>query len=76
MFKHLHSLALSSLGLALVFSTGCDTEQPSPSITPDRTTTAKPLDDVAKDLKPPVIIKPNVPPPSTSQRQEPPGATN
>ncbi len=75
MFKRPHPLAASALGLAMAFSFGCDSEQPALGTKPDSAPAAKPLSDLAKDLKPPVVIKPNVSADGAPQPAQPPGGS-
>jgi len=55
-------LLLVSLGFSVALATGCDSPQPtsgSPS--------TGPVEVLEKDLKPPVIIKPNLPQPTVTK---------
>jgi hypothetical protein len=61
-FRMQNRFAILGLGAALVAATGCNGEQSAIKIEPDTTSTKRTLEDVKKDLKPPVIITPNAPP--------------
>jgi hypothetical protein len=66
-----HKSALFGLAAALVLAAGCDTEQPTLRTEPAGVPASRAIEDLKKDLKPPVVIKPSItpgpvsPPPET-----------
>jgi hypothetical protein len=66
MFSIRYGFALLGLGAALVFAMGCNGDKSTSRIEPDGVPSTRDLTDISKDiekdLKPPVIIKPNLPP--------------
>ena len=57
-----HKLALFGLGAALVLAAGCDAEQTTFRTEPGSEPATRVFEDLKKDLKPPVVIKPDVAP--------------
>jgi hypothetical protein len=52
------------LGVTVVLTPGCDGSPPTSKTEPDASSTSRTVEDLKKDLRPPVVIKPNVPPKS------------
>jgi len=52
---------LLGLSTALVIATGCNAERFTSTTESDRTSITRPLKDMEKDLKPPVVIKADQP---------------
>ena len=61
-FRIQNRFGIVGLAAALAGVTGCSGEQPTTSIEPDTASAKRTVEDLKKDLKPPVIIKPSVPP--------------
>ena len=59
------------LGLSLVLVIGCDSQNPASKREPSPSPANRPLEHLEKDLKPPVIIKPNVPSPNGTEPAQP-----
>ena len=49
-------------GAALILAAGCYAEPSTPQSEPKAPPASRAIEDLKKDLKPPVVIKPNVPP--------------
>ncbi len=54
-------LTLFTLGTALVCGSGCDTDHAHVAIEPKVIPGTRPVEDLKRDLKPPVVIKPGGP---------------
>jgi len=71
-FRIRNGFVLLGLGATLVLAIGCNADQSTSRIEPDGAPKTRPFEGLEKDLKPPVIIKPNLPPASgTEQPAEP-----
>jgi len=57
-----HKLTLCGLGAALALAAGCNAEQPTFRTEPGSVPATRVIEDLKKDLKPPVVVKPNVAP--------------
>ena len=57
-----HKLARFGLGAVLVLEAGCNAEQPPFRTKPGGVPATGAFEDLKKDVKPPVVIKPNVAP--------------
>ncbi len=55
------------VGLLLVLMNGCDSPTSSSSTEPAASPSTRPLEGLEKDLKPPVIVGPNVPSPKNTE---------
>jgi hypothetical protein len=70
-FRIQNGFVLLSLGAALVLAIGCQADRSTSKIEPDGVPITRQLEnvqkDVEKDLKPPVIIKPNLPPATNAE---------
>lgn len=54
-------LTVFALGTVLVCGSGCDTDHAPVAITPKVAPDARAVEDLKKDIKPPVVIKPGGP---------------
>jgi hypothetical protein len=61
-----HKLALFGLAAGLVLVAGCDAGQPTLKTEPGGVPAARAIEDLKKDLKPPVVIKPDITPGTVS----------
>jgi hypothetical protein len=68
-----HTLSLVGLGIALTVASGCDSGQTTTPATPNAPTvepkvapSSGAVDDLKKDVKPPVVVKPSSPPATDS----------
>jgi len=67
-FRIRHLVVLVGLGIALPGASGCDDDHPTATIEPDGSARVeprysppnKPVEDLKKDVKPPVVVKPSV----------------
>ena len=64
-----HTLALVGLGMALTVASGCESDQTTTPATPNAPTVEPKVspsngavEDLKKDIKPPVVVKPSTPP--------------
>jgi len=63
--------ALVSLGAAMVHCIGCNADVSTPGTAPGRASVRRQVEEVEKDLKPPVVIKPNSPAETGNQPVQP-----
>lgn len=60
-FRAHNLLPLAAIGLTLAVAPGCESEQPTAKIEPRVSVPAGPVEDLKKDVKPPVVVKPSTP---------------
>ena len=70
-FSFRNRIIHSGVGLSLAIAIGCDSKVATSTTQPESPPSSRPLEGLEKDLKPPVIIKPNVTPPGDANQTAP-----
>jgi hypothetical protein len=60
-FRFHHAFVLLVMGFVLVGASGCDGDQSTAKIEPKYSPPKQTVEDLKKDIKPPVVVKPGTP---------------